>query len=76
MESCWLIEFEDGYKMIISEGLYNQELERNFAGRKTICHQHWFSLKTCRERNRGIPYFGDWGLYLCEVCRERFGKDE
>jgi len=58
MESCWLIEFKDGYKVIISEEYYEEEVKRNWAGREVICMAHWFSLKTCRERNRGVHCFG------------------
>lgn len=58
MESCWLIEFTDGYKIILSEYMYKKEQERHFAGRKILCKQHWFNYKTCRERNRGVQAFG------------------
>jgi len=58
MESCWLIEFKDGHKIIISEELYKQEEERNWAGRKRLCEEHWFDIRKCRERNRGINILG------------------
>ena len=58
MESCWLIEFEDGYKMIVSEELYKAEEACNWAGRKRKVEGHWFSYETCRMRNRGVPVFG------------------
>ncbi len=57
MESCWLIEFKDGCKMIISEELYKYELERNFADRKRVSEQHWFDFELCRKRNRGVRVF-------------------
>ena len=28
MESCWLINFEDGHRMIISEELYKEEVKK------------------------------------------------
>ena len=58
MESCWLIEFEDGKQIIISEELYKREQERNFAGRERLYESHWFDVRKCRERNRGIGVFG------------------
>ena len=58
MESCWLIEFVDGYKVIISEEYYKKEVKRNWAGRERMCEAHWFSVKLCREKNRGVPCFG------------------
>ena len=57
--SCWLIEFEDGRKMIISEDLYKEGVERNWAGRKRIDEQHWFDYEQCRQRNRGLPCYVD-----------------
>ena len=57
-ESCWLIEFEDGYKMIISEELYKMEVERNWGGRLIKCEAHWFDVSKCRSKNRGVAYFG------------------
>ena len=62
--SCWLIRFEDGYKMIISEELYKQEVERNWAGRARMCEEHWFDVRKCRARNRSVNCFGDLQLYL------------
>jgi hypothetical protein len=52
--SCWLIEFKDGHKVIISEELYKQEVERNWAGRPRLVEEHWFDFRKCRERNRGV----------------------
>jgi hypothetical protein len=54
METCWLVEFEDGHKIIISEELHKQEVERNWAGRKRKYEAHWFNLEECRKRNRGV----------------------
>jgi len=54
MESCWLIEFLDGAKMILSEKMYEFEQKRNFANRKILYESHWFDLQKCRERNRGV----------------------
>jgi hypothetical protein len=56
--SCWLIEFEDGRKMIISEGLYKSEIERDWAGRLRKYEAHWFDFEECRKKNRGLPCFG------------------
>ena len=58
MESCWLIEFKDGDKMIISESIYQEENVRNFGGREVLCEQHWFDYETCRKRNRGVLVVG------------------
>jgi hypothetical protein len=57
VKSCWLIEFEDGTKMIISEEFYKQEQDRNWAGKRVACEQHWFIADMCLKRNRGIPHF-------------------
>ena len=54
IESCWLIEFKDGHKVIISEELYKQEVERNWAGRPRLVEEHWFDFRKCRERNSGV----------------------
>lgn len=56
--SCWLIKFEDGFEMIISEDLYNDEVKRNWGERKKLYESHWFDFDECREKNRGIPCFG------------------
>lgn len=58
MESCWLIRFKDGYKMIISEELYKQEVDRNWSGKEREVEEHWFIYSQCREKNRGVPCFG------------------
>ena len=58
MESCWLICFKDGYKIIISEEYYEQEVKRNWAGRERIREEHWFDVKMCRAKNRGVSCFG------------------
>jgi len=58
MESCWLIEFADGCKMIISEEYYKEEVKRNWAGRARRYEAHWFNVKLCREKNRGVRCFG------------------
>jgi hypothetical protein len=60
LESCWLIEFKDGHKIIISENLYKQETEKNWNGRERLVEQHWFDARKCREKNRGINHFGLW----------------
>lgn len=57
-DSCWLIEFTDGHKIIVSEELYGQEKDRNWAGRSRLVEQHWFDFRKCRERNRGIGIYG------------------
>ena len=64
MVSCWLIRFEDGYKMIISEEFYNKEVERNWAGRPRMCEEHWFDVRKCVAKNRSVNRFGDLKLYL------------
>lgn len=56
--SCWLIEFMDGYKIIVSEEFYRQEQARNWAGRPRLSEQHWFDFRKCRERNRGVGIYG------------------
>lgn len=58
MESCWLIEFKDGHKIIISETLYKKENERNFGGRAVLVESHWFDYETCRKKNRGVLVSG------------------
>lgn len=58
MESCWLAEFKDGHRIIISEELYKKEVERNWAERPLLCLEHWFDVEKCRERNRGVPAYG------------------
>lgn len=58
MKSCWLIEFVDGHKVIISESLYKEEVKRDFNGRKVLCESHWFDFETCRKRNHGVLYTG------------------
>lgn len=56
--SCWLIEFEDGAKLIMSEEHYAKEKEHNFSGRKILVESHWYSVKECRFRNRGVFHVG------------------
>jgi hypothetical protein len=58
MESCWLIEFRNGYRMIISEELYEQEKKEDFGGRPILVEQHWFVFEVCRKKNRSVPVFG------------------
>ena len=58
MESCWLIRFKDGHRMIISEELYKQEVARDWSGRARLVEEHWFDIKKCREKNQGIHYYG------------------
>ena len=58
MQSCWLIRFKDGYRMIISEELYQQEVARNWAGREREVEEHWFIAENCINKNQGIHHFG------------------
>lgn len=58
MKSCWLIEFEDGHKIIISEELYKKEEKRNWAGRKRRVEAHWFDFETCSMKNPEIIVAG------------------
>lgn len=55
---CWLIEFKNGYKIILSESVYAEEVARNFSGKEVLCEQHWFDIRTCLDRNRGVRGFG------------------
>ena len=55
-ESCWLIEFESGHKVILSEELYEAEVERNWAGDRVLYEAHWHDIEECRKRNRGVLY--------------------
>ena len=55
-ESCWLIEFESGHKVILSEELYEAEVERNWAGDRVLYEAHWHNIEECRKRNRGVLY--------------------
>jgi len=54
-ESCWLVEFEDGYKVILNEEIYKKNEERKWDGRKVLCEEHWFNIKKCIDKNRGVP---------------------
>lgn len=55
-KSCWLIEFESGHKVILSEELYEEEVERNWAGDRVLSETHWPNIEECRKRNRGVLY--------------------
>ncbi len=55
-KSCWLIEFESGHKVIISEELYEAEVKRNWAGERVLYEAHWYNIEECRKRNRGVLY--------------------
>jgi hypothetical protein len=55
-KSCWLIEFESGYKVILSEELYETGFERNWAGDRVLSEAHWHNIEECRKRNRGVLY--------------------
>lgn len=57
-ESCWLIEFEDGHKRILSEKQYTKEKAHNFAGRRRKWEQHWFRFEECKTANPGVRCFG------------------
>jgi hypothetical protein len=92
MESCWLINFEDGHRMIISEELYKEEVKKNWNGRARRSEEHWFNFKQCRAMNRGIPYFGSnlaqkpicndispqecFDAYYCHGCPASRGREE
>ncbi len=55
-KSCWLIEFESGHKVILSEELYKAVVERNWAGDRVLSEAHWHNIEECRKRNRGVVY--------------------
>lgn len=55
-ESCWLIKFVSGHKVILSEELYEAGVERNWAGDCVLSEAHWPNIEECRKRNRGVLY--------------------
>lgn len=57
MASCWLIEFQGGRRIIISEEMYAKEKQRDWNGRKRVVEEHWFDLLLCKARNQGIIYY-------------------
>jgi hypothetical protein len=59
MMSCWLIEFENGHKMIISENLYRQGYaQKEVAINKVLIESHWFNAEQCLKRNPEIAHIG------------------
>ena len=60
LESCWLIEFDNGQKVIISEEVYEIETKRNWLGRKRTIEAHWFIYSQCKQRNPGIQCVGNF----------------
>ena len=55
-KSCWLIEFESGRKVILSEELYKAGVDCNWAGDRVLSEAHWHSVEECRKSNRGVLY--------------------
>jgi hypothetical protein len=60
-ESCWLIEFTDHfnpYRIVIGERRHEEEVARNWGGRRVLYESHWFDIEECLRRNRGVNYTG------------------
>ena len=59
MDTCWLIEYKDGSKVILSEK-QNQEcqvkIKNDIKNGNVLVISHWFDRATCMERNNGCIY--------------------
>lgn len=51
-ESCWLIEYSNGFKVIMSEQQYKQQSEDKLLDRDNILiESHYFDIDICKHRN-------------------------
>lgn len=52
-ESCWLINFKNGYKMILSEAEYlKYKQKRNVE--QIYTEEHWFIMDNCIKKNPSV----------------------
>ncbi|CAM2999346.1 hypothetical protein HAHI6034_11100 [Hathewaya histolytica] len=53
MESAWLINFKNGYKVILSESTYKR-YEKETPKEDVSSEHHWFSMDKCISKNPEI----------------------
>lgn len=54
MKSCWLINFKNGYKVILSEEMYNGKYKNETPVEDVESEEHWFSIERCIEKNSEV----------------------
>lgn len=53
-ESCWLINFKNGYKVILSEQMYQGKYKKETPIEDVESEEHWFLMSQCINRNPDI----------------------
>jgi len=52
MESCWVINFDNGNKIILSEKMYQryQRYLKETPKEDIVCEEHWFDMDKAIEK--------------------------
>ncbi len=58
MESCWLIIFKNGNKVILSEKMYKERYLKETPREEVSSEEHWFSMEECIKKNPDIDVIG------------------
>ena len=53
-ESCWLINFKNGYKVILSEKVYREKYKKETPVEDIESEEHWFLMSQCIEKNPDV----------------------
>lgn len=51
MKNCWLINFKNGYKVILSEEKYRKHYLKETPKEEVMSEEHWFEMKNCISNN-------------------------
>ncbi len=52
--SAWLINFKNGYKVILSEKMYIEKYKKETPIEDVESEEHWFLMSQCIEKNPDI----------------------
>lgn len=56
MESCWLVVYKNGYRVILSEKAYMQH-KKDRKESQIERDEHWFSFDQCKAKNRKLEIY-------------------
>ncbi len=54
MKSCWLINFKNGDKVILSENMYKERYLKGTPRDTVSSEEHWFLMDECIKQNPDV----------------------
>lgn len=55
MKSGWIINFNNGYRVILSESAY-KKYEKETPKENVCSEEHWFDIEKAIEKNPGLDF--------------------